>query len=106
MKIAFAVSGDDMSSPIDERFGRAPNFLVYDTSSKNFEIVPNSAIDAGHGAGLKAAETVIRAGAEAIVAGELGPKASDMLAKAGLTYHSATSMSVAQALALHFPDAQ
>jgi uncharacterized protein len=102
MKIAFAVSGTDLSSPVDERFGRAPRFLIYDTGSEDFELIANIALDDGQGAGIKAAEIVIRAGAKAVVAGECGPKASEILTKAGVTIYPAKSIDVRQALGLYF----
>ena len=102
MKIAFAVSGQDLSSPIDDSFGRAPRFLVYDVATRTYEVIRNAALDEGHGAGIRAAETVIKAGATAVVAGECGPKATDVLTKAGVRIHLAKSSNVRQALAAHF----
>lgn len=102
MTIAFAISGEDLDSPIDDRFGRASNFLVYDTGTKEFEIIPNTALDSGQGAGLKAAEIVIRSKVKAAVAGEFGPKANDMLSRADIRIYAAKSMSVRQALAQFF----
>lgn len=106
MKIAFATPGNDLSAPVDDRFGRAPQFLIYDPASKAFEIVANTALDDGHGAGIKAAEIIVRAGAKALVAGECGPKASDMLAKAGVTFHSVKSLSIREALVQQFGEAE
>jgi predicted Fe-Mo cluster-binding NifX family protein len=105
MKIAFAVSGNDLSSTIDDKFGRAPRFLIYDTDSRNFRIIPNAALTEGHGAGIRAAETVIKAGAEAVVAGECGPKATDVLTKAGVKIYPTKSADVRHALALYFHEA-
>ena len=102
MTIAFAISGEDLDSPIDDRFGRAPNFLVYDTGSGTFEISPNEALGSGQGAGLKAAEFVIRSKVKAVVAGEFGPKANDMLSRADIRIYSVKSTTVRQALAQFF----
>ncbi len=102
MTIAFAINGEDLDSPIDDRFGRAPSFLVYDTSNASFEIIPNTALGSGQGAGLKAAEIVIRSKVKAAVAGEFGPKANDMLSRADIRIYSGKSMTVRQALAQFF----
>jgi len=102
MTIAFAISGEDLDSPIDARFGRAPNFLVYDTGSGTFELIPNIALGSGQGAGLKAAEIIIRSKVKAVVAGEFGPKANDMLSRADIRIYSSESMTVRQALAQFF----
>ena len=41
MKVAFTTSGDNLSAPLEQRFGRAPNFLVYDLDSGTFEVADN-----------------------------------------------------------------
>lgn len=102
MTIAFAISGEDLDAPIDDRFGRASSFLVYDTGTGTFEIVPNTALNSGQGAGLKAVELVVRSKVKAVVAGEFGPKANDMLSRADIRIYSAKSMTVRQALAQFF----
>ncbi len=102
MTIAFAISGEDLDSPIDDRFGRAPSFLVYDTASGTYEIIANTALGSGHGAGLKAAEIIIRSKVKAAVAGEFGPKANDMLSRADVRIYSGKQMTVRQALAQFF----
>lgn len=102
MKIAFAVSGKDLSSPIDDKFGRAPRFLIFDTGTKSFTVVENAAANDAQGAGIRAAETVVKAGAKALVAGECGPKAAEVLAKAGVKIYPAKPADVKNALALYF----
>ena len=102
MTIAFAINGEDLDSPIDDRFGRAAGFLIYDTSNGSFEIIANTALGSGQGAGLKAAEIVIRSKVKAAVAGEFGPKANDMLSRADIRIYSGKSMTVRQALAQFF----
>ena len=41
MKIAFSTSGNDLSAPLDTRFGRAPKFLIYDLDGESFAVVDN-----------------------------------------------------------------
>ena len=41
MKVAFTTSGDNLSAPLEQRFGRAPKFLVYDLDSGAFEVADN-----------------------------------------------------------------
>jgi len=102
MKIAFAVSGKDLSSPIDDKFGRAPRFLIYDTEKKSYAVLANDAANDAQGAGIKAAEIVVKAGASAVVAGEYGPKATDALTKAGVKIYPAKPADVKDALTLYF----
>ena len=71
-----------MESPICLSFGRAPFFLVMDTESGAFEIIENKAEAVQGGAGIKAAQLVLDAGAEAVIAYRMGQNAFDVLKKA------------------------
>jgi predicted Fe-Mo cluster-binding NifX family protein len=99
MKIALTALGSEPSSALDPRFGRAALFLVYDTETKAFASVANPALDAGQGAGLKAAEAVVKVGATAVVTGDCGPKALRALSQANVRTYAASLPSVAEALA-------
>jgi predicted Fe-Mo cluster-binding NifX family protein len=98
VNIAFSVSGKDLSSPVHEKFGRAPRFLIFDTDAKQFSLVENPAASGALGAGLKAAETVVRSGAKAAVAGEFGPKAENMLRAAHVEMYTSGPVAVREAL--------
>jgi len=41
MKIAFATDGKDLEAKIALHFGRAKNFLLYETEKENFEVFEN-----------------------------------------------------------------
>ena len=45
MKIAFATNGKNLEAKIALHFGRAKNFLIYDTEKGNFEISENPEIE-------------------------------------------------------------
>jgi len=99
VKIAFTTSGPDMTSAMDPRFGRAAHFLVFDTETDTVVLIDNAGTAATQGAGIKAAETIVRAGATVLITGECGPKATGALQAAGTKIYSAKSMSVSEALA-------
>lgn len=99
MKIAFSTTGTDLSAPMDPRFGRAAFFLIYDTETKAVEAIKNAFADAGQGAGIKAAETVVNAGSKIVVTGDCGPKAFNALKQANVKIYSAKNVSVAETLA-------
>lgn len=83
MKIAVTSRGSVLSSELDPRFGRAQYFVVVDTDSGQFTAHDNQQnLQAAHGAGIQAAQDVIHLGAEAVVTGNVGPKAAKAL-KAG-----------------------
>ena len=84
MKIAISSSGKDLESAIDERFGRCGYFIIVDPESLEFEAVENPGGQAMGGAGPLAAQTVINKGVQALVTGNVGPKAYDTIAAAGI----------------------
>ena len=102
MKIAFTTSGSDINAPLDDRFGRAPKFLVYDTDSNTFEVFDNQKnLNAAQGAGVQSAEAVVRLGAQAIVTAHCGPKAFRVLTTAGVKVYNTEARTVAEALELY-----
>ena len=65
---------------MDGRFGRAPYFLMYDTREAKWtahENTQNAALE--HGAGIQAAQTIEKMGAEILITGQIGPKALQVL---------------------------
>ena len=77
MKVAVTSQGSVLSSEVDPRFGRARYFVVVDTESGEFVAQDNgSNLEAAHGAGVQAAQDVVNLGAEAVITGNLGPKAA------------------------------
>lgn len=102
MKVAFTASGKTLESPLDPRFGRAAAFLVYDLDADSFDVIDNGAGAAAvQGAGTRAAECVVRAGAAALVTGHVGPNAFRALSAAGVSMHLCGAPTVADALALY-----
>lgn len=99
MKIAITTSGNDLNSPLDARFGRAARFLLYDMEANSFTLVDNAQnLNAAQGAGIQAATTVVRAGAEALITGNCGPKAFLVLKEAGVKVYNTRSATVKEAL--------
>jgi predicted Fe-Mo cluster-binding NifX family protein len=99
VKIAFTTSGNDPAAPLDSRFGRTPKFLVFDLDAGSFEIIDNlQSVNAAQGAGIQSAETVVRAGAKALITGHCGPKAFRALQAAGIKIFNTDAATVAEAL--------
>ena len=85
MIIAISSSGKTLDSPVDPRFGRAPYFITVDSENGAFEAHSNTQnLNAAQGAGIQAAETVSRLGAEVLITGHCGPKAFRTLSAAGI----------------------
>lgn len=98
MKIAFSTIGNDLSASVEPKFGRSPKFIVFDTEHDSFVVIENIDCDASGGAGIKAAETVVKAGVSTVVTGDCGPKALNALKQSDVTIYSAKNMSIEDAL--------
>jgi predicted Fe-Mo cluster-binding NifX family protein len=99
MKIAITSHGAELTSMMDPRFGRAQGFLIYDTDRGSSEYLDNSQVlDAAHGAGIQAAKTIIKAGAEALITGSVGPNAHETLSAAGIAIFSGAKGTVQEAI--------
>lgn len=100
MKIVVTAKGEGLASPVEERFGRAAAFVVYDTVTKKAVGVSNDqSLQATQGAGIQAAETVSRLGAECLLTGHCGPKAFRALSAAGIRVYNGARGTVADAVA-------
>lgn len=99
MKIAITTTGKDLSAPLDRRFGRAVNFLIFDTDTNNFELKDNQQnYNAAQGAGIQAAQNVAETGAEAVITGHCGPKAYSVLTTAGIKIFNTDATTVQEAI--------
>lgn len=99
MKIAFTAAGDTLEAPLEARFGRATTFIVYDTETDTFEAVDNvQNLNAAQGAGIQAAQTVSKSGAQCLVARHCGPKAFRVLTAANIAIYNSDAPTVAAAL--------
>ena len=85
MKIAITSKGQDLDSPMDPRFGRAPYILIVDTLNHGLEVLDNSEnVNAFKGAGIQAAVMVSDRGAKVLLTGYCGPNAFKTLNAAGV----------------------
>lgn len=80
MKIAISTTGNNLDAEVELRFGRASAFLLFDTETQTFSLLDNSEqVNAEQGAGVKTAQNIVRAGAQALISGHCGPKAMKVL---------------------------
>ncbi|MFO7710909.1 MAG: NifB/NifX family molybdenum-iron cluster-binding protein [Candidatus Woesearchaeota archaeon] len=74
-------------SRVNQRFGRCRQFMVVD--EKGRDLVDNEGAQEEHGAGIRAAQQVANLNPTALITGEVGPKASEVLKKMGVkAYHA------------------
>ena len=84
MKVAVSSTGQDLDSPVSPRFGRCPYYVIIDTETMAFETIPNTSMNAPSGAGIAAAQDVAQKGVEAVLTGNFGPNASQVLSQVGV----------------------
>ena len=82
MKIAISSQGEDLEAIVDPRFGRCAYFIIYDTETKETEVLSNPALDAMGGAGIQAAQVIVDKGVEVVITGNVGPNAFQTLNQA------------------------
>lgn len=101
MKIAIPVSGSELQSAIDGRFGRAKQFLVFNDQDASYEIISNTQdLNATKGAGLQSAANVIEANAVSVILTHCGPKAFKLLTSYDVKVYVASDMTAKEALDL------
>lgn len=84
-KIAITSEGPTLDDLLDPRFGRAAGFIIVDPDTMAFEYVDNGISQTmAQGAGIQAAENVVKAGAKIVLTGYVGPKAFMALEGAGV----------------------
>ncbi len=76
MKIAVTSQGPELGSNVDPRFGRAPYILIVDTDTWECQVIDNREnANSLRGAGIEAASSVSKSGAEVLLTGHCGPNA-------------------------------
>jgi predicted Fe-Mo cluster-binding NifX family protein len=84
-KIAVTSEGPSLDALVDPRFGRAAGFVIVDPESMGTQYIDNGQSQVmAQGAGIQAAELIVRAGANCLLTGYVGPKAFQALAAAGI----------------------
>jgi len=96
MKVAITSTGKELDSELDRRFGRCAYFLVVDTENDDMEAIDNSAIAAGGGAGIAAAQQLIDHDVKALITGNVGPNAFQTLNASGIEIYTGESGTISE----------
>jgi predicted Fe-Mo cluster-binding NifX family protein len=94
MKIAVSVTTPKSDASFESRFGRAAAFVIVDTNTGEQQVVANPAAQSRGGAGIRAAEFLVRQDVEAVISGAFGPNAYDVLQTSGVRLYQAQSGTV------------
>ena len=84
MKIAVTANGRGLDAPSSPVFGRCQWYVLVDTKTMEAESAANPALAASGGAGIQAAQYIAGLGVQAVVTGNVGPNAYQVLNAAGI----------------------
>jgi len=98
VKIAISTTGPSLDTEVDPRFGRCQYFIVVDPETMQFEAVENSSAMASGGAGISAAQMIAGKKVQAVMTGNCGPNAYQVLSAAGIQVITGVSGKVKDAV--------
>ncbi|HEY79241.1 MAG TPA: DUF5320 family protein [Dehalococcoidia bacterium] len=98
MKIAISATGPTLDAEVDPRFGRCQYFIIADPETKEFEAMDNSSATAVGGAGISVAQAIAGKGVQAVLTGNCGPNAYQVLSSTGIQLITGVSGKVKDAI--------
>ena len=99
MKVVITAQGNELSSEVDLRFGRAQYLIVMNTETGGFQAHSNTVnLNAAQGAGIQTGRNVAEFGVEALITGNVGPNAFKTLSAAGVKIFLSEKQTVAEAI--------
>jgi predicted Fe-Mo cluster-binding NifX family protein len=85
MKIAVSSLGQGLDASLDQRFGRAEGFIIFDLETGRYSHLDNTQNTSDQSmAGIKTARSVADSGAQAVITGHIGPNAYAILEAEGI----------------------
>ncbi len=98
MKVVITAAGPSLDAQVEPRFGRAPYFVFVDTDTMELiEAIENPFVGQMSGVGVQAAQFIADKGVEAVITGNVGPKAFEGLRLAGISVYTVVGGTVRQA---------
>jgi predicted Fe-Mo cluster-binding NifX family protein len=98
MKIIITAGSDKIDQPFNPRFGRAENFILVDSETREMQALANPARDARGGAGPQAVQFITSHKPDVVISGRFGPNAFSALEAAGIKTYIAYSGTVSEVL--------
>ena len=98
MKVAVSAISGSLDAQIDPRFGRCQYFVIVETETMSLEVLPNPGQGASSGAGIQAGQTMAKQGVQAVLTGNVGPNAFQVLSQAGIRILTGVSGTVREAV--------
>lgn len=82
MKVAVSAEGEELNDNVSDIFARCPFFIIAEIKDKKVEntrAIKNSAVDQMSGAGVTVAQMIADEGVSAVICGNVGPRAFNIL---------------------------
>ena len=82
MKVAVSSTGKDLNSNVSNVFGRCQYFVIAEIEKKKIVktgAIENTSAEQMGGAGISTAQTIAEKDVKAVITGNVGPRASDVL---------------------------
>jgi predicted Fe-Mo cluster-binding NifX family protein len=98
MKVVVSAMQEGLDAEVSPVFGRCPAYVFVDTDTMEYEGAPNPAMSAPGGAGIQAAQFAVSKGAQAVLTGNVGPNAFNVLQAGGVTIYPISGGTVRQAV--------
>ncbi|MFO8062263.1 MAG: NifB/NifX family molybdenum-iron cluster-binding protein [bacterium] len=104
MKIVIPSSSNSMDSLMDERFGRAKYFCIYDTDTDEYSFIENTWLGQQHGVGVRTSSVIAEKDVSMVIAPNIGPKAGDILRESGIDVRTSEVKPLKQIIEEHRND--
>jgi predicted Fe-Mo cluster-binding NifX family protein len=91
MKIAISSTGKKLTDNVSEVFARCPYFVIAEIENgeiKKTEIIGNKSTNQMSGAGISAAQLMAEKNVNAVITGNVGPRALDVLEQFNIKVYS------------------
>jgi len=91
MKIAISSTGKNLTDNVSEVFARCPYFIIAEIEDQKIErteAIENKSTDQMSGAGISAAQLMAEKNVNAVITGNVGPRAFDVLKQFNIKIYS------------------
>ena len=87
MKLCITARGPTLNAVFEPHFARAPYFLSYDTRTGAIDAIRNGFVLSDTGIGQNAVKLLKMNGLDAVITGQIGENAGNLLKGAGIPVH-------------------
>lgn len=98
MKIAITAKDNNLDAQVDPRFGRCAYFIIVDSETDEFTAIDNANAAAGSGAGIQAAQSIVKHDVQFLLTGNCGPNAFKVCDAAGIKVITGVDGTVREAI--------